>query len=197
MYGRELIIRSSELFGSGSEYATVFLQIRLRSLLSLVRSANLAWEMRMRSRRFPCLMITGLALFVLVAGGILVALFATGLPGLLVSDPSYVLMASPLDHASVLTGEPVYLRVSAELSHRNFAGVALYVDGGRYALDQKMQPYAPKNTVNCASSDARYCGAADLTVLWMPTEPGQCFQRHSALRPGVPSRHCAMQPLSG
>ena len=126
----------------------------------------------MRSRRFPCLMITGLALFVLVAGGILVALFATGLPGLLVSDPSYVLMASPLDHATVLAGAPVYLRVSAELSHRDFAGLALYVDGGRYALGQKMQPYAPKNTVSCTSPDDRYCGSADLGVLWMPAEPG-------------------------
>ncbi len=88
------------------------------------------------------------------------------------SDPSYGLIASPLNGDIVLGGNPVYVHASFLLSHRDLAGPQLYVDGVKFVLDEETQTRAGQVVPKCSSSDAQFCGLIDARMLWIPLDAG-------------------------
>lgn len=123
--------------------------------------------MQLQPRRMTCVALL-LVAALLGIGGILFGPIAFGWLSMLITDPSFASITSPLDHGILFVDNPVYVRVGAQLAHRNYGSVALYVDGEKYVLDEKLQAFSPKNSVHCSSQDIRYCGSADINLLWMP-----------------------------
>jgi LysM repeat protein len=127
----------------------------------------------MKVSRVACGVLLAL---VVAAIGLVIVLYVTRGSGKVASaDPSYALITSPLNDAILFVGDPVYVRTSAMLSHRDFAGAKLLVDGQEFVLDPKAQADAPQNKVQCTSQDPKFCGSADVKLLWMGAKAG----RHS------------------
>lgn len=113
-----------------------------------------------------------IVLILAVIAAIIFVFFANSEVGTPPLDPSYALIASPLNGDILFAGDPVYVEADFMLAHRNIAGLELYVDGSRYVLDELAQPYSGQSPAKCPSDDPTVCGLLAMRTLWIPTEPG-------------------------
>ncbi|GEM_PF-4017653 len=125
----------------------------------------------MKARRVTC-GVLGVLLLVVIAAVVILVNQRRGDSGQ-ASNPSYALITTPLNGDILFVNDPVYVQVSAMLSHRNPGVVSLFVDGGKYSLDADSQPYANQRSINCSSKDENICGTVETSQLWIPTQAGQ------------------------
>ncbi len=107
-----------------------------------------------------------------ISAGLFFVWFQTGKLTRKPSDPSYVLIVSPLNHDLLFQGDSIYIRTSAMLAHDGFGSVDLYVDGGKYVPESQLEPYFLRNTGDCSSSTSGFCGPLDISLLWIPDSAG-------------------------